>query len=385
MKTFFFLTLALVLVLALHPAFLLAQEAALDPERVANSIPLDETAVKNLRIETVVAEEQDFETTVFAIGRIEEIPSKHSVLSSRIPGRIVSIEAFVGDHVKAGQVLARVESRQQGNPPPTIELTAPQAGLIISSHVRLGEPVEPSNELLDISDRSTMWAVAKVPENDASQIKPGSKARIKIPALGGDPILATMLRYGVNADRQSGTIEAIFELENANQLLQPGMRVEFSLITSTRSDVLAVPRTAVQGSSTKRVVFVKDFELPNVFIRSPVVLGEENEEFVEIISGIFPADEVVTRGSYSLGFAGSGSGMSLKEVLDAAHGHEHAEDGSELTPEQIAEKKAAADPHGQDHEGNSNLLLYLQIYAGLIPLLFIGSAQLVWRRRKATA
>ena len=77
--------------------------------------------------------------------------------------------------------------------------------------------------------------------------------------------------------------------------------------------------------------------------------------------------------------------MSLKEALDAAHGHEHAEDGSELTPEQIAEKEAAADPHGQDHEGDRNLLLSLQIYAGLITLLFIGSAQLVWRSRKATA
>lgn len=77
--------------------------------------------------------------------------------------------------------------------------------------------------------------------------------------------------------------------------------------------------------------------------------------------------------------------MSLKEALDAAHGHEHAEDGSELTPEQIAEKEAAADPHGHDHEGDSNLLLYLQIYAGLITLLFIGSAQLVRRSRKATA
>jgi len=30
-------------------------------------------------------------------------------------------------------------------------------------------------------------------------------------------------------------------------------------------------------------------------------------------------------------------------------------------------------------------LLYLQIYAGLITLLFIGSAQLVRRSRKATA
>jgi hypothetical protein len=88
-------------------------------------------------------------------------------------------------------------------------------------------------------------------------------------------------------------------------------------------------------------VFVEDFELPNTFVKAPVVLGEQNDTHVEVISGLFPGDEVVTRGSYSLSFAGSGSGMSLKEALDAAHGHEHNEDGSELTAEQKAEKEAA--------------------------------------------
>lgn len=372
-------------ILLLLTAAAVAQEGALDPERIANTIILDETGVENLRIETAVAEEQAFESTVFAIGRIEEIPSRRSVLSSRIPGRIVELKAFVGDTVEAGQVLAVVESRQPGNPPPTVELRAAQGGIVISSHVRLGEPVEPDKELLDMADRSLVWAIAKVPENEASEVAPGSEARIRIPALGEEPILATLQRYGVQADRESGTIEAIFELPNPESRLQPGMRAEFSIITETRPNVLAVPRVAVQGSPEKRVVFVKDFELPNAFLRSPVVLGEQNEEYVEVINGIFPGDEVVTRGSYSLGFAGSGSGMSLKEALDAAHGHEHNEDGSEKTPEQIAAEKEADghDHHDHDHEGPG--LLILQVNAGLVTLLFLGCAQLLWNARRRLA
>ena len=61
-------------------------EEAISPERAANTIILDESGVQNLRIEMVEVEEQDFETTVFAIGRIEEIPANRSVLSSRISG-----------------------------------------------------------------------------------------------------------------------------------------------------------------------------------------------------------------------------------------------------------------------------------------------------------
>lgn len=123
---------------------------------------------------------------------------------------------------------------------------------------------------------------------------------------------------------------------------------------------------------------MKDFDLPNAFVRAPVVLGEQNDEFVEVVNGLFPGDEVVTQGSYSLGFAGGGS-LSLKEALDAAHGHEHADDGSELTPEMVAAKEAErAAPSGS---GGGALNTYLMVYAGLMTLLAIGALQLLWGRR----
>ncbi len=371
---------ALLYLATLIPTLAAAQEEH-GPEEDLFRIRLDESGIQNLHIETVAAEERDFETTVFAIGRIEEIPSRHSVLSSRIPGRVLELNAFVGDQVEAGQILAIIESRQPGNPPPTIPLKAPQSGLVISSHVRIGEPVEPDRELLDISDRSTMWAVAKVPENAAAQVKPGSKARLRIPALGNEVIPVTMLRYGTSANRQSGTIEAIFELGNEERKLQPGMRAEFSLIISSRPSVLAIPREAVQGPPAKRVVFIEDFDLENVYARAPVVLGRQNDQYVEIISGLFPQDQVVTRGAYALSFT-SGGRISLKEYLDASHGHEHNEDGSDM----IGQQKAArtTEPRGEHHHAadHSHPPLYLRVYAGVITLLFIATAQLLWRARK---
>jgi len=123
--------------------------AAADEER-ANIIILDKTAVQNLGVQTEVAEQRDFESSLFAIGRLEEIPARRSVLSSRIPGRVMEVSAFLGDRVNEGQVLVRVESRQPGRPPPTIELRAMQSGLVVESHVQLGQPVAPENELLPL-------------------------------------------------------------------------------------------------------------------------------------------------------------------------------------------------------------------------------------------
>tara|TARA_R110002096_G_scaffold434190_1_gene655047 strand:- start:2311 stop:3465 length:1155 start_codon:yes stop_codon:yes gene_type:complete len=360
-------------------------EEVIDPDRAAATVILDETAIRNLRIETKSVSEEAFESTVFAIGRIEAIPAKLSVLSSRIAGRVIGLEVFTGDTVKQGQVLARIESRQPGDPPPVIELKAPQGGLVIDSHIRLGEPVEPDKDLLDISDRSRVWAIARIPEPEAAGIVPGSKARIKVPAIGDEFIETTLIRYGVEADREAGALEGIFELDNSEGRLQPGMRVEFSIITSRRDDIMAVPRTAIQGDPAKRVVFVEDFELPNAFVRVPVVLGEQNEQFVEVISGLFPGDEVVTRGSYALSFAGGGSGMSLKDALDAAHGHEHNVDGSEMTADQkSSNENAMQSSSGAEFSGSIANAIVL-VWAGVATVICLILAQVLWKARRVRA
>ena len=67
--------------------------AETDPARLANTVILDPTAVKNLGIETAEAEETAFEETTFALGRIAVLPGKSGIVSSRIPGRIHSLLA----------------------------------------------------------------------------------------------------------------------------------------------------------------------------------------------------------------------------------------------------------------------------------------------------
>ncbi|TAG08028.1 MAG: hypothetical protein EAZ42_12055, partial [Verrucomicrobia bacterium] len=121
----------------LHLLILLSVFTYLHAATDSNTTILDETGVKNLRIETVEAEETTFEETVFALGRIAEIPERRGVLSSRISGRVIGLEAQEGDTVEKDQILVRVESRQPGNPPPVIELKSPIGGLVVESHIRL--------------------------------------------------------------------------------------------------------------------------------------------------------------------------------------------------------------------------------------------------------
>jgi len=344
-------------------------------------IPLKPEGIKNLGIEYAVVERKDFESTIFAIGHIREIPQNHSVLSSRISGRIIKVNAFEGDMVKKGDVVVQVESRQPGSPPPIIDLRAPRDGLIVASHIRLGEPVEPEKELLDIMNLTEVWAAAQVPEDVISKIKRGTKAHIRIPALGGTIIDGELLRFQPKANLEGGTIGAIFKVPNKGNLLRPGMRAEFSIVTSSRENVMAVPREALQGDAAHRVVYVKHLEIAHAFTRLPVQTGEKNDRYVEIISGLFPGDEVVTAGSYALSFA-SGSGLSLKDALDAAHGHEHNADGSEING---AKKQDATDSETTHQPSESTaLVLFLSASSIVLLVLLITSGIRNSRRNKDT-
>jgi cobalt-zinc-cadmium efflux system membrane fusion protein len=361
---------------------LTAVVAAEAPPRNENTVVLNATGVRNLGIETVAAEESDFVNTIPVLGEIEHTCESHSVLSSRIAGEIIEALAHRGDFVKKGDVLLRIESRQPGNPPPVIELKAPAGGLVTESVGHLGAPVEPDKMLMEILDLSTVWAVARVPQHQASMLKDGLAARVTVPALGTEQYQSPFLRLGTGEESSPSTVDGIFELPNPDMKLRPGMRAEFSLVVSNRENVLSIPREALQGDSSNRFVFIKDYELENTFVRVPVSIGEISDERAEITAGLFPGDEVVTKGSYALSFAGKGS-ASLKEALDAAHGHPHNEDGTEMTTDEIA----AHGDHEHDHDhadGHSgSLVLFLAIACGILLLLLIASPLLFRSRSKA--
>ena len=348
--------------------------AAVSPEKAAATVILNETGVQNLQIQTAEAEEADFEKTVFALGRIQAIPERRSVVASRISGRIVELKVALGSMVEPGAAVVRLESRQPGDPPPSVWLKAPTGGLVTSSEVRLGEPVDPDRALLEITDLSEVYAIARLPEHLAGKMTPGAAAHIFLTALPGEVFEGTLLRFGTAADKTSGTLDAIFVLPNPGLQLRPDLRAEFSIVLSKRENVLCVPKAALQGDAMNRFVYVKDYELPYAFVKSPVQIGASNDRFVEVLGGLIPGDEVVTNGAYSLAFAGKGS-VSLKEALDAAHGHEHNEDGSEVGSGQKAAKtgSGAQESAGGTTRFSSLLTFSLATNVLLLALLLVAS------------
>ena len=348
-----------------------ATNASFKQAKLANTVILDAMAVKNLRIQTVVAEEQTFHETIFALGTIEVRPGYSAVLSSRIPGRAVNVMAHHDHEVAKGDALVTVESRQPGDPPPTVTLSAPISGIVSEISVERGEPVSPDSSLLRIIDLSSVYGIARIPAAHASKVRTGLKTIVRVPGWPGVEWSTRLEHLGAVADAESGTIEAAFYIQNKDQRLRPGMRAEFSIVTGTRESVMSVPRAALQGDSTHRFVFVADDSIPHAFVKVPVQVGAINEQFAEITLGLFPGDRVVTEGAYSLAFAGKGT-VSLKEALDAAHGHEHNPDGSEIN----SQGRAGNTQNSVRIAGNRNLsaLTIFSLAANVVLLALLGLA-----------
>jgi hypothetical protein len=138
-----------------------------------------------------------------------------------------------------------------------------------------------------------------------------------------------------------------------------------------REGVMSVPREALHGGPANRHVYVKHMTIPHAFDRVAVRTGLSGNGRVEIVEGLYPGDEVATRGSYSLGFAGGGGGVSLKEALDAAHGHEHNEDGSEMTAAQKAAADAAKSGGMDDRQGLRPREVFLMAATAILALLLV--------------
>jgi hypothetical protein len=330
--------------------------------------------VKNLAIETAETEEGDFEETIFTLGRIEVLPGKKAIVSSRIPGRAFSVLALPDQEVDQDEELMWVESRQPGDPPPTVMLGAPIAGTIAKVNIAQGQPIEPNDSLIEIVNLETVEAAAQVPEHLAGKLKKGQKARIKIAGYPDKVFEAELAHLGAYADEESATIEAAFHVPNRDKVLRPGMRAEFAIVVNSRENVLSIPKEAVQGDATGRFVFLKDYDLKNAFVKTPLELGVSNDQYIEVISGLFAGDEVVTKGAYTLTYAGKGS-VSLKEALDAAHGHPHNEDGSEMTAAQIAaaKKGAGGGDHDHDHSQWTMVAIFFAATTGLLLALLVVS------------
>jgi cobalt-zinc-cadmium efflux system membrane fusion protein len=177
-------------------------------------------------------------------------------------------------------------------------LRAPVSGTVIDRAVVQGQVTEPAQTLFKVGDLSVLWLIAHASERDAVRVRPGSQARVAIPALPGVSLTGRVAVVGSQVEVSSRTIPVRIELANHAGVLRPGMSATVWLPVGEGTPLIAVPVAALQRLEDKWSVFMPRGE--GVFEVRPVGRGRDLGGEVEILSGLQAGDTVVVEGAFLL-------------------------------------------------------------------------------------
>jgi cobalt-zinc-cadmium efflux system membrane fusion protein len=175
-------------------------------------------------------------------------------------------------------------------------LRSPSSGIITNYHASVGEAVEPSTELLAITDMSSLWVLADVFERDLAHVQTGKAVQVRVASYPGKVFKGRITYVGDTIEPKTRTAKVRCVVENSSGLLKLEMFATVEIPVDRGSSVLAVPDSAIQQIEGKPVVFIRKFE--KEYQKHEVQTGIASGGYTEIRSGINLGDLVATQGSF---------------------------------------------------------------------------------------
>ena len=257
-------------------------------------VHLTDAQQKALALKLVAAGLRPLSELLNLNGEIQLLPGRQADVSTRISGQLTAIYVSLGDTVRAGQRIARVQSRLVGNPPPSVDVTAPMSGVVDTVNVSIGQSVEPTTVLYRISDRTQVNLVARVYEEDLGKVQIGQLANVRTLSYPDRIFPGQIILIGPSLDASSRTVEVWIRLANTNGVLKPNLFARASIVLKHDAAALAVPTAAIIEANGEKFVFVRQ---KGQYARVEVTTGKNDDLFTEITDGLVPGDEVVTQGN----------------------------------------------------------------------------------------
>jgi len=182
-----------------------------------------------------------------------------------------------------------------------VAVRAPLSGVITERKFNAGAGVEAATPIFAISNLSTVYVIANVPEANVGKLSVGSVAEIKSPSIG--TINGRVAYIDPRLDETTRTARVRLEVPNPNGKLRAGMFTEVGFYAGTSEssgEELVVASAAVQRTGDKTIVFVPREDEPGAFEVREIEAGGETEGYTRIISGLKLGEMVVTKGSFTL-------------------------------------------------------------------------------------
>jgi membrane fusion protein, heavy metal efflux system len=228
--------------------------------------------------------------TIELVGHADLAPGAKASLRARFPGRVLSVVKNIGDPVRKGEALARIESNESLQ---AYAIIAPFDGVVLERNASEGD-VASDGVLFVVGDAAKLAADFHVFDRDASRIRAGQTVRIA--SLDGAVSLESkiaLLAPMKDAESQSIVARALFD--NSTGAFRPGMTVNGHVVVDEARVPLAVKTVAIQRFRDFEVAYVKVGETYEVRM---LEIGRRSSEWTEVLGGIEPGVDYVVGNSF---------------------------------------------------------------------------------------
>lgn len=350
-----------------------------------SGVSIPSRTLQNLGIKLAKVETAEFGDNLSAVGRIEPDERKFSVVQTKVTGYVEKLNVrAIGDPVTKGQKLAEIYAPEllsaqqeylalldydgvsvtdglalsarnrlkllgmsEGEiasiarkkmPSARFGIYAPTSGVLTELGVREGGQLMPGSSLMQITDLSSVWLMAEVPERDVARVKLGATAELVLQGLPNEVFKGKVSYLYPTLEQTSRTLQVRVELPNRDGKLRPGMYGNVALSGKTY-EALAVPSEAVIVTGKRKVVIVKE---ETGFRPVEVETGQERGDCTEITKGISANEQVVVSGQFLID-----SEASLSGVLARLSQQEQSVSDAAPMDMDMSEQSSKKMPHGR--------------------------------------
>jgi cobalt-zinc-cadmium efflux system membrane fusion protein len=286
-----------------------ATEAAQGRADLASALGALETARSQLKL-AQETEQRQGELYRTAGGALKDF---RQAQSDRIAaeGQVRSAEAALGSArsklAALGQGaadIAALEKTPAGQAVPARAVVyAPVDGVVTRRALGPGQAITAGGDALyAVSDLSTVWLTAEVPETSAGKVRLGAQVEVATPAFPGRVFRAKVTYVAPTLNPDTHRLPVRATIANPDGALKPDMFARFRINSGAIGKSPAAPDSAViREGDTARVWVLGD---DGALRLRPVVTGVDQDGMVQIVEGLKAGERVVSRGALFVDQAG---------------------------------------------------------------------------------
>jgi HlyD family secretion protein len=186
------------------------------------------------------------------------------------------------------------------------KIKAPQDGLVVYASSAFGDrgqmlieegaQIRQRQEIIKLPDVSQMIVEIRVHESHVLQIRPGLEAYVTIDSIPDRRFKSRVTKVAVLPNSQDRWMNPNLKVYSTDVLieeelpdLKPGASARAEIIVTNLVNALTVPLQAVTTVKGKQVCYVQDGAQ---LVPVPVTVGNFNDQFIEIRSGLKEGDQV---------------------------------------------------------------------------------------------